>query len=116
MSRRKVPSVREVALVAAAFLLGVPPALAGDRVRAPKATPRAQPAPAPVARPLPPSVAISFVAAPAQPAREPVHVDLRGPDGQVRRFAVEGGEAAIQYRQVVLRPGQSVVIRWVAAK
>jgi hypothetical protein len=62
-------------------------------------------------------VTISFIMAPAQPATEPVYVDLRGPDGQVRRFPVEGGREAIRYQQsVVLRPGNSLTIQWVAAK
>jgi hypothetical protein len=60
-------------------------------------------------------VALSVtVEVPAQPAKEPVYVDLRGPDGQVRRFLVEGGREAIQYRQVTLRPGESVTIRLAA--
>jgi hypothetical protein len=76
-----------------------------------------QPAPAPVVRLVPVRVAISVVATPPQPAQEPVYVNLRGPDGQVRRFPVEGGRAAIQSAPVVvLRPGQSVTIRWVAAR
>jgi hypothetical protein len=61
--------------------------------------------------------AVSIVVAPPAPvAEEPLSVDLRGPDGQIRRFPVEGGRAAIQTTQVVLRPGESVTIRWVAAK
>jgi hypothetical protein len=60
---------------------------------------------------------LSFVVtAPTQPAKAPGSVTLRGPNGQVRRFSVEGGRNAIQYRQVVLRPGQSVTIQWVAQK
>ena len=51
-----------------------------------------------------------------QPAKEPVYANLRGPDGQTRRFLVEGGRAAIRYTNVVVRPGQSVTIRWVPAK
>jgi hypothetical protein len=50
----------------------------------------------------------------AQPAAEPFSVDLRGPDGQVRSFQVEGGREAITYRQTTLRPGQSVTIRLAA--
>jgi hypothetical protein len=55
------------------------------------------------------------VTTPAEPAKEPVYVNLRGPDGQVRRFLVEGGHEAIQYRQVVVRPGTSVTVQ-VAAR
>jgi hypothetical protein len=54
------------------------------------------------------------VTVPAQPTTEPVYVDIRGPDGQVRSYEVEGGREAIQYRQVVVRPGGSVTIRLVA--
>jgi hypothetical protein len=117
MARTQVSLLKEAALAAAVFLLAATPALAGDRVHAPSrtASTRSQPASAPVARAQP--VVVSFVMAqPTQPAKEPFQVSLRGPDGQVRRFTVEGGEAAIQYRQVVLRPGQSVTIRWVKAR
>jgi hypothetical protein len=41
-------------------------------------------------------------------------VDLRGPDGQVRRFAVEGGREAIQPRTVVVRPGETATIQFQA--
>jgi hypothetical protein len=47
--------------------------------------------------------------------QKPYYVTLRGPDGQVRRFPVEGGPASIHYTQVVVRPGQSVTIQ-VAAR
>jgi hypothetical protein len=47
---------------------------------------------------------------------EPVRIALRGPNGDVRQFPLEGGQAAIQYQEVVIRPGQSVSIQWVAAK
>ena len=58
-----------------------------------------------------------IVTTPVQPTAAPVYVDIRGPDGQVRRFPVEGGRAAIQAAPaVVLRPGQSVTIRWMAAR
>jgi len=118
MARRSVPVLKgALGTLVAALLLGAP-ALAGDRVRAPsRPTTGAQPASAPVARVPAQPVTISFVVTqPSQPAREPLSVALRGPDGQVRRFVVEGGLSAIQYRQVVLRPGQSVSIRWMAAK
>jgi hypothetical protein len=62
----------------------------------------------------PVSISVVMPAA-TQPAAEPTYVELRGPDGQVRRFPVEGGRDAIQYRQVVLRPGESVTFQ-VAAK
>jgi hypothetical protein len=56
------------------------------------------------------------VVAQAQPAPAPMYVAIRGPDGQVRRFPVEGGREAIQVRQVVLHPGESLTLQWVAAK
>jgi hypothetical protein len=73
--------------------------------------------PAPVVHPVPSFAAVSvLVTMPVRPAKKTVYVDLRGPDGQVRRFPVEGGREAIHYEQVVLQPGQSLTIRWVAAK
>jgi len=53
---------------------------------------------------------------PPRPATEPLTVGLRGPDGQVRRFPVEGGREAIQVRSVTLRAGESVTIRWTPAR
>jgi hypothetical protein len=41
---------------------------------------------------------------------------LRGPDGQTRRFPVEGGRASIRYTQVVVKPGQSVTLYVSAAR
>lgn len=119
MLGRGMLCVTKAALAAAAFLVAVPPLCAGDRVRASdRSTTPSQPASAPVARPLPLSARIAVVVSPSpQPPREQVYVDLRGPDGQMRRFPVEGGPTAIQTPQVmVLRPGQSVTIQWVAAK
>jgi hypothetical protein len=55
--------------------------------------------------------------APAESAQEPLIVDLRGPDGQTRRFPVEGGRSAIQTpRTVALRPGEFISIRWALAR
>jgi hypothetical protein len=103
------------ALVGASFL--VPPEVqAGDRVHAgDRYASRAPTAAAPtnVIRPA----SFSFVVtAPGQPTTEEQFVILRGPDGQVRRFPIEGGRAAIQVRQVVLRVGESVTIHWVQPK
>ena len=53
---------------------------------------------------------------PVQPPSKPFYVDLRGPNGQVQRFPVEGGRAAIQYRQVVVRPGEMLTIHWIPEK
>jgi hypothetical protein len=104
------------------LLLVAPHLVAGEHVRSGSwlAT-RVPTAPAPVVRPAAraPSVSVSTsvtVIVPAQPAREQVYVQLRGPDGKVRRFPVEGGREAIQVRQVVLRPGESLTINWVAPR
>ncbi len=106
-----------VSLVAAALLATVSPALAGDRVHASKSsTTSSQPATVSVPRAVSQQVTITIVPAPVQPAAEPVVIGIRGADGQVRRFPVEGGAAAIQSGQIVLRPGQSVTIHWTAAK
>jgi hypothetical protein len=112
--------VKRGVLLAAALLLVAPEAPAGPHVVAGRQTPQPQPAPAavpvPVVRAAPQSLVLSVVVTPPQPAAEPLTVDLRGPDGQVRRFVVEGGLDAIQYAPVVLRPGQSVTLRWPAAR
>jgi hypothetical protein len=120
MSRRGISFLKKVALVAAALMLMTSQLLAGDRVHSanrPNHSNTNPPAPVPVFRAGVQPVTISFVVASPQSAAEPVYVDLRGPDGQVRRFPVEGGREAIQYQQtVVLRPGGSLTIQWVAAK
>jgi hypothetical protein len=57
------------------------------------------------------------VAAPQRRTSQGMQVSLRGPDGQVRQFALEGGRAAIQYQpEFVLRPGESVTIQWLVGK
>src|SRR5262249_46333351 len=116
MSGRSVLLVRGAVLLAA-LLLAVPQVVAGEHVRSGQPAPRPQPAPAPVAataRVAPVATMTVTVTVPAQPASPPVSVDLRGPDGQVRSFVVEGGREAITYRQTVLRPGASVTIRLAA--
>jgi hypothetical protein len=52
----------------------------------------------------------------AQPVAETASIELTGPDGQKRTFPVEGGLATIQYRRVVLRPGESLVLNWTPSK
>jgi hypothetical protein len=115
------------ALLAAAFLLAASQALAGGGVRtgpgwsSPQLSGspprRSQLVPAAQARigQQPVTVAVGL-AAPSQPATESAYVNLRGPDGQVRRFPLEGGRAAIRSSQVIIYAGQSVTIQWVAAK
>jgi hypothetical protein len=119
MSWRSASFVKEAMLVVAPLLLMVPRVVAGDATHAPDARPtiRYPSAPAHVVRMAPAAgmgcVVVTIV---PQPTRRPFHVNLRGPDGQLRRFPVEAGREAIEYEQFVLRPGQSLTIRWVAAK
>src|SRR5262249_8422269 len=114
MSGRTVVLVKTV-LLAAALLLTAPPVLAGPAYRAGnRTTTPSQPAAAPVARA---AVTLAVVVESTQPVREPLYVDLRGPDGLVRRFPVEGGREAIRTQPaVVLSPGQSLTILMRPAK
>jgi hypothetical protein len=99
----------------AAFLLAVSPAVAGPAVRAGHPAPRPRPAPAVRTVAVAPAATLSvLVTVPAQPATEPFSVGLRGPDGQVQSFLVEGDGQAIPYRQTALRAGASVTIRLAA--
>jgi hypothetical protein len=112
------PAVKGAVLSAAGFLLLSAPALAGKQSTAPTWPP---PPSRPVAATAGPTVGapvtVSVAVTPPQTAKEVVYVNLRGPDGQVRRFPVEGGRDAIQAPQViVLRPGGTVTVRWVVSK
>jgi hypothetical protein len=106
-------------LFGAAFLLLVPNGVAGEHVRAgDRMTGQNLPASASIARAVPVTIAVApvtisvAVTTPSKPATVPIYVNLRGPDGQLRRFPVEGGHDAIQSQPViVLRPGQSVTIQ-----
>jgi hypothetical protein len=117
MAGRRVFLLLGAALVAA--MLGLaPPVLAGPTAHAPPPVIQYLPPPPPAPRWVANTVSVSVAVNPTpRPAPEPYYVNVRGPNGQVRRFAVEGGPAAIQTPPVVvLRPGQSVTIHWVAAK
>jgi hypothetical protein len=116
MSLRSAPVLKALVFSAAILLVPVS-AQAGEHVRAGKQVPAAsQPVPVPVVRVLP-SVTISLLAAtPTQAANEAAYINLRGPDGQLRRFAVEGGAAELASRVVVLRPGESLTILWMPRK
>jgi hypothetical protein len=116
MFRRRVPFVKEAALVAAAFLLSAPLLSAGERVHT-RARPAAPTQPAGPVAVAASATSFAVVVTSTRPA-EPYYVTIRGPDGEVRRFPVEGGPAAIQYQSapVVLRPGESVTLRLVARK
>lgn len=56
------------------------------------------------------------VPVPTPAASRSLVVDLRGPNGEVRSFAVEGGSAAIESRTVTVRAGESVTLRIAAAQ
>ena len=104
-------------LAVAASLLIAPQVLAGPATRAGTRTVTPpQPSPAPAVRVPPSAITIGLVVESPRATAKPFTVGLRGPDGQVRRFAVEGGSEAIQVRSVTLRPGESVTIRWTPAK
>ncbi len=66
--------------------------------------------PQPVA-PVAPTVVVSI----NEPAKQPVMVDIRGPDGKVRSFAVSSVNA-IQPRTIVVRPGDSATIQFGTAQ
>jgi hypothetical protein len=60
-----------------------------------------------------PRLSISMtVSAPPAPGAPGFYVTLRSPEGSLRRFEVEGGQAAIHTHQVIVRAGQSVTVRW----
>jgi hypothetical protein len=116
MSWRRILSVKWLVPLAVALLLA-PAVWAGDRVHSsPRPAPRPQPTAAPLARTASATLMSATVSVPVPPEPAETLVDLRGPDGQVRRFPVEGGLATIQYRQVVLRPGETLVIRWTPSR
>jgi hypothetical protein len=117
MSWRNAFRVKGIILTAAVLALAVPQLRAGDRVHTRSSAATSYQTPTvivPAGRFAPFSVSVTVVA-PAQPAQEPLSVDIRGTDGLVRRFPVEGGQGAIQTRQLVLRPGESVSVQ-IAAK
>jgi hypothetical protein len=60
------------------------------------------------------TITVTPVQVPA--TEEPLVVSIRGLDGSVRRFPVEGGTAAIQTEQITLRAGQSVTVQLRAAR
>jgi hypothetical protein len=119
MPNRGFDSLKAVILFGAAFSLMTPQVLAGGSVKAGKSNSRHPVAAAPTNRAVAPAtVSVSLaVAAPSQQSATPGSVNLRGPDGRIRRFAVEGGPNAIQFQPVVvLRSGQTLTIQWVARK
>jgi hypothetical protein len=55
--------------------------------------------------------ALNVVVSIGEPALKPVMVDIRGPDGKVRSFAVAQGNDVIQPRRVIVRAGEKLIIR-----
>lgn len=105
-----------LAALAAVLLLSQQSAIAGERVRAPApVAPPAQRVPAPIGQaPMElPRLTITVSVRPKgfHPV-EPVYVTIRSPGGVARRFALEGGQAAIRTQQVIVKAGQSLTIRW----
>jgi hypothetical protein len=116
MSGRTV-SIVTVGALLAGLLVTAPRLLAGEHVRAGhQTTPRPQPTTAVVVRPAAPVTISLTPGAPVPAGGEAAYISLRGPDGQVRRFAVEGGAEEISSRVIVLRPGESLTIRLTANK
>src|SRR6516225_3100803 len=100
----KARFVKEAALVAAALLLSSAPVQAGKQSTRqnwsflgshPASQTASHTAPAPVLRVAVQPVTVSVAVTPPRVAQEVLYVNLRGPDGEVRRYPVEGGRAAI---------------------
>jgi hypothetical protein len=116
MSVRCLRLLRMVSFSVAVLLLASSGLRAGDRVLS-TTHPAIKPAPPPTVRPLIPMETVGVTVSLPRPAvKEPTFIQLRGPDGRVRSFPIEGGTDAITYTSVVLRPGQSVTIHLAAAK
>jgi hypothetical protein len=79
------------------------------------AAPNAAPAPAPAAppssAPSPVQVTLSFPTLP-----DTAFAAIRGPDGEVRYFPVQGGRKELATRVIVVRPGERVHIQLPAPK
>ena len=60
------------------------------------------------AEPAPTQVEIAMTLPTGAP---PASVAIRGPDGELRTFPVEGGQAGLANRVIVVRPGQTVTIQ-----
>ena len=116
MSRRSVLVGKGLVLVAI-VLLTASSASAGEHVRSSQPQVVAsQPVVVAVARYVAPVTIRVAVTTPTEPATDTAVIELRGPDGQVRRFAVEGGPEALASRIVILRPGESLTLQLAAQK
>jgi hypothetical protein len=78
---------------------------------APPTTPQALYARAPSPQRTPTLLSVTLAVPAVQQETAVVSVDLRGPDGEVRNFPLEGGREVIQTRKVIVRPGESVTVR-----
>jgi hypothetical protein len=67
-------------------------------------------APSPYRPAAPTAVEVTVTGPPPAPEAAPVYVTIRGPDGELRRFPLEGGREALQSRVIVVRPGESATI------
>jgi hypothetical protein len=110
---RRGSLVVKAALCVTAFLLSASLALAGEHVRSPQQAPVSSS----VVRTASQPVTFSVMVKPVEPPRAPVFVNLRGPDGKVRRFPLEGDIVVLSPgSQVSVRPGRSLTIWWMAVK
>jgi hypothetical protein len=62
-----------------------------------------------------PAVGSLLVTVKAPVRAEPVYVTLRGPDGEVQRYALEAGQESIRTRTVIVRQGETASFRFAAA-
>ncbi len=112
MFSRSISIMTKAALCVPTFLLFSAPILAGDRVHS---APRPAVASTTVFRAVKPTSAVSITLKSADPAKAPVFVSLRGPDGNVRSFPLEG-DVVVLSSPVVVRAGKSLTIYWMAKK
>jgi hypothetical protein len=111
---RKTQIVGIVLFSASAVLFTASNVSAGDRVLG-SSHPAIRPAATVSSRVISAPQSVTIAMTPAA-AKEPVYVELRGPDGRLQTFPLEGGAEAITYTNVVLHAGQSVTVHLVAAK
>jgi hypothetical protein len=125
MVRFPLLSLGGLTVAAAALLLAAGPASAQppwssklwpwnvEGARPTPAVPQTSPlagSPSPSAQRTPSFNSVRVVVTRAARAPAPEYVSLRGPDGVVRTFPLEGGREAIVVREVTLRPGEGLTI------
>jgi hypothetical protein len=114
MSRRRISIFSKTALSVSAFLLFCVPIFAGDRVHSAQQRPQVAVS-APTARPASNSGTVTVTVKTADATQAPKMVTLRGPDGKIQQFPLEG-EVVVLTSPVVLRSGKTLTIYWMAAK